>query len=423
MSREAEAEQRHRNWDEDFDLADWQALDPKLRKEWIEQAWDGERDEDLSVVYAARKKRIQRGQTVWAIGLQPYPFDQTLAAAVGEVKSELHDGKIFWDEERQLSVLSALLANTGLRRTVELAPREVWVEALRRQQALAAWERDRYERSRIVSSPGMPTPVVRAEFVRAAQPDAGLPFYWVRSLLAHPFHKWDAAQRDQGSLLGRVAQLGYIAIGVDTLTRVDVLVYREPIDALHTWPIPSDIALAAYVANTEGATVFDWQVRRPALLEAGTEEIWVINTNARRVLTQRQGEEPREVAFSDPGQTMTWRDNAGNLIIELSGFLGGLQGEPATPIDENMEFATFNAAQRERLRRFETPWTVGHTPQWFSSSIVDLLGQFKDELWQGVLFGAEYQRDELLSALLANVGLETAFTLAPLELWRQALEE
>jgi hypothetical protein len=73
------------------------------------------------------------------------------------------------------------------------------------------------------------------------------------------------------------------------------------------------------------------------------------------------------------------------------------------------------------LQRFGTPWTIGHTPQWFHAPIADLLGRFKDELWRGTLFGPEYQRDGLLSALLANVGLDDVLHLAPLASWEQAL--
>jgi hypothetical protein len=48
---------------------------------------------------------------------------------------------------------------------------------------------------------------------------------------------------------------------------------------------------------------------------------------------------------------------------------------------------------------------------------------FKDELWEGTLFGPEHQRDPRLSALLANVGLLDVIKPAPLELWQQAVSQ
>ena len=66
---------------------------------------------------------------------------------------------------------------------------------------------------------------------------------------------------------------------------------------------------------------------------------------------------------------------------------------------------------------------MGHTPQWFDTTLVELVGRFKDELWQGVLFGPEHRQDEILSALLANVGLGDATGLAPRDLWQAAVDQ
>jgi hypothetical protein len=49
--------------------------------------------------------------------------------------------------------------------------------------------------------------------------------------------------------------------------------------------------------------------------------------------------------------------------------------------DEDEDFATLSGAQFGRLQRLGTPWTIGHTPRWFRSSIEYLVGRFKDELW------------------------------------------
>jgi hypothetical protein len=49
------------------------------------------------------------------------------------------------------------------------------------------------------------------------------------------------------------------------------------------------------------------------------------------------------------------------------------------------------------------------------------IGGVKPEHGRGVLFGPEHRRDELLSMLLANVGVHDVLELAPLELWQQAL--
>jgi hypothetical protein len=126
------------------------------------------------------------------------------------------------------------------------------------------------------------------------------------------------------------------------------------------------------------------------------------------------------VRYTNPGQTITWRDESDEVVVDL-GDLFGDAPKPKSAADEPVEFETFNATELARLRRFETPWTIGYTPQWFTSSISDLLLRFKDEVWEGVLFGPECDRDALLSAMFANVGLWEVLPLAPLELWQQAL--
>jgi hypothetical protein len=417
-----------RDWDKDFDLAAWQALDARSRKDWVYDAWIRERDDDDAT--DLRRRRYERGQTPWDVGLEPHPFDVTLAEAIDVVKPEHWEGRVFGNRDVRHRVLSALLANAGLRRTVRLAPRHLWEEVVqarvaerRRRRALAA---DHVGATRTADvEPPEPTPVTRPEFVAPRHPAAFLlPWYWVRSEMAQPFEQWDRNQHGGDVHAMRVLQLGYVALGDQTLTRSDLLVLREAWRP-RTWPTAGDAALIVYVASAEGALLFDWQVRRPAQLEAGTQEVSVVDTARQRILRQRRGEEPLEVRYSATGQTTTWQDeqSAADVVLELKDIFHPAHKSTAASVDEHRDFASFNAAQVARLQRFDTPWTVGHTPQWFRAGIEDLVGRFKDELWAGVLYGAEYQRDELLSALLANVGLEDVVDLAPLELWEQALAE
>jgi hypothetical protein len=44
---------------------------------------------------------------------------------------ELIDGKLFWSERERLNMLAAMLEQVGLREAVKLAPKELWLEALR----------------------------------------------------------------------------------------------------------------------------------------------------------------------------------------------------------------------------------------------------------------------------------------------------
>jgi hypothetical protein len=46
-------------------------------------------------------------------------------------KFELIDGKLFWSERERVGMLAAMLEQMGLVVAVRLAPRELWLEALR----------------------------------------------------------------------------------------------------------------------------------------------------------------------------------------------------------------------------------------------------------------------------------------------------
>ena len=46
-------------------------------------------------------------------------------------KMELIDGKLFWSERERLGMLAAMLEQVGLVDAVKLAPKELWLDALR----------------------------------------------------------------------------------------------------------------------------------------------------------------------------------------------------------------------------------------------------------------------------------------------------
>jgi hypothetical protein len=420
-----------RDWDNNFELSAWQAQDRTWRKQWLEDAWRRERDADD--VENARRRRYERGQTAWDIGLDPLTFDITLSEAVDQVKPEHWDGIVFGSRDTRHRVLSALLANAGLRRVRRLAPREVLDQAIAERAACVAWQRalalDRASGTHTAryEPPPTPTPVIRPEFVvLPGQNDIEWSFYRVKHEVAEPFQRWDSRVMSAPTNKRRIRALesGYVALDDNSLPRADLVVTREPWG--NRWATPSETALLVHVANTEAALLFDWQVRRPAYFDAGAHEIWVIDTIGSRLLRQRRGEQPTAIQYADRGQTVTWHDEAGfGVVIKLHELFGQSftpagEGEIlAMSVDANA-FDVLNAAELARLQRFDTPWTIGHTAQWFRASIGSIVGRFKDEMWSGTLFGPEHQRDMILSALMANVGLCDVLQLAPIELWQQA---
>jgi hypothetical protein len=46
-------------------------------------------------------------------------------------KMELIEGKLFWSQRERLGMLSAMLEQVGLVEAVKLAPKELWLEALK----------------------------------------------------------------------------------------------------------------------------------------------------------------------------------------------------------------------------------------------------------------------------------------------------
>ena len=376
-------------------------------------------------MYALRRRRYERGQTVWDIGLESLRFDLTLSEAVAQAKPEHGDGVLFLNRDVRHRVLSAVLANAGLRRTLRLAPREVWQDTLKaratvvkHEQALTA---DRAAGTCTATAECWnPVPVTRAEFVQSNRRE--WPTARVGYELAQPFYDWDRAGHDRPGM--RVNQIGYMVIGEHTHARVQLLVLREP-PRRSEWPTPAEAALVVEIAPDRGALLFAWEVRRQTYLTAGAEEVWVIDVDGQRILRQRQGETPSEIQYQDPYQSVTWYDSASAAVaVPLAKILGRKPSQPAAhDVTDAIDFARLNATAIAHLDSYQTPWTIGHTSQWFCTGVTDQLGLYKDELWDGVLFGPEYQRDTLLSMILANVGLHDAVRLAPIELWQQALAE
>ena len=68
------------------------------------------------------------------IGLEGHLWDVHRFHALDDVlpeKMELIEGKLFWSQRERLGMLGAMLEQVGLVEAVKLAPRELWLEALR----------------------------------------------------------------------------------------------------------------------------------------------------------------------------------------------------------------------------------------------------------------------------------------------------
>lgn len=64
------------------------------------------------------------------VGLDPHPFDIAEFEAIPVEKLELWDGVLYGPTFQQEAMLVALLSNVGLRRALQLVPRERWLKAL-----------------------------------------------------------------------------------------------------------------------------------------------------------------------------------------------------------------------------------------------------------------------------------------------------
>ena len=336
-----------RDWIKDWDLDAWQQVDPTARQKWIhDQLWrDPLEDED----HALRWERTHReyvheqaikesyflGRTPWDIGLEPQPFTVELAQAIDTVKPEHHRGIVFLSKDVRRRVLSALLANAGVRRAAQLIPRQMLRAQLETTND---------------SSPA--EPVTRPEFVKIDSPfqDA----YWFARRRLDSEADVDYRRR---------MPLHYLHLDAFTWARCESATLRQLWDPEARPRFQAkDVELVIDIAVRRSQAAFDLDVRRPAFLAAGAGDY---------------------------------------RLIDLSGDL------PEVNFD---------------LEGFGTPWTIGHTPQWFVSDLTTLVGRFRDEVWAGTLFGSPRARDEILSLLIANVGLNEVFRLVPRrELWEAAL--
>jgi hypothetical protein len=71
---------------------------------------------------------------VWNIGLEGHTWNIDRYYEAGRAmpeKFELIQGKLFWSERERLGMLSAMLEQVGLAAAVRLAPKELWLEAVR----------------------------------------------------------------------------------------------------------------------------------------------------------------------------------------------------------------------------------------------------------------------------------------------------
>jgi hypothetical protein len=74
----------------------------------------------------------------WDIGLEGRTWDVNYFLSLDGVlpeKMELIDGKLFWSDRERLGMLAAMLEQVGLREAVKLAPKDLWLEALRQNEA------------------------------------------------------------------------------------------------------------------------------------------------------------------------------------------------------------------------------------------------------------------------------------------------
>jgi hypothetical protein len=341
---------QERDWISDWNLDDWQQLAAATRQAWIEQnlrrdpvddepdreaAW--RRDERRRQQEWAARESYRLGRTVWDIGPQPQPFTVAMAQAIDTVKPEHGDGIVFWNPEVRTRVLSALLANAGLRRSVRLIPPGLLREQLDRDEQHA------------------PRPITRPEFVQVKSDHYDNAYWRARMRLDNGFQS--------PSYDRRYMPLYYLRLDDFTLARPEGVVLREAWDPKTRLSFDAkDVEQVVEIAVRPSHVAFDLEVRRPSYLAAGAGDYRLVDVT---------------------------------------------DGAPEPDYD---------------VDNFRTPWTIGHSPQWFWSNLTAIVGRFRDEVWAGTLFGSPQARDELLSLLIANVGLDTTVKLVPRrELWETAL--
>jgi len=199
-----------------------------------------------------------------------------------------------------------------------------------------------------------------------------------------PFHQWTSGAGDHtpGAQWDvRLLEIGYVQLGERTLSRPDLLVLNEPWHSHTGWPRPESAGLVIHAAGSEGTLLFDWEVRRPVYRQAGVDEVWVIDIIGQRILRQHRDAAPTTIHYTDVQDSIEWQDSGdAEIVVPLALLFGESPGSRVGGRASPDGFATFQRNEIARLQRFDTPWTVGHRPQWFEVSIAQLVGRFMDEL-------------------------------------------
>lgn len=73
-------------------------------------------------------------EIAWEFELKGHPWrnPQERYDLIPEIKFEMIEGKLFWDDETRLLVLGLLIENVGLEKVVKLGNPESWREAVNR---------------------------------------------------------------------------------------------------------------------------------------------------------------------------------------------------------------------------------------------------------------------------------------------------
>jgi len=87
-------------------------------------------DPEVVIIHPASEKYAEERYSPPPIGLDPHPFNIAEYEAIPVEKLELWEGMLYGPAFSQEGMLVALLSNVGLRRAVQLVPRERWLAAL-----------------------------------------------------------------------------------------------------------------------------------------------------------------------------------------------------------------------------------------------------------------------------------------------------
>lgn len=70
----------------------------------------------------------------WEFDLESHPWRKPRERydLIPEIKFEMIEGKLFWDDETRLLIIGLLIENVGLEKVVKLGNPEAWREAVNR---------------------------------------------------------------------------------------------------------------------------------------------------------------------------------------------------------------------------------------------------------------------------------------------------